>query len=84
MAMKLIYKFYAVNSDMKIVCGFATEKKAVEFADKNRYKVFSKNSLMNKGIDAECVDNWSVAVFDTSDCQGEQETSKGEEKNEEN
>lgn len=66
MAMKLEYKFYAVNSDNKIVAGFPTEKKAVEYANKNRYRVFSMNNLGNKGIDATNVENWSVALFDAT------------------
>lgn len=66
MAMKLEYRYYVVNSDSKIVCGFDTEKKAVEYANKNRYRVFSLNSLHNKGIDATNMENWSVAVFDAT------------------
>lgn len=66
MAMKLEYKFYAVNSDNKIVCGFNTEQDAVAYASKYRYKVFSINNLHNKGIDAKDFQNWSVALFDAT------------------
>ena len=66
MSMKLEYKFYAVNSDGRIACGFRTEREAVGYATRNRYKVFSINSLRNKGIDATKIENWSVAVFDAT------------------
>lgn len=63
MPMKLEYRYYVVNSDNKIVCGFPTEQKAVEYAGKNRYRVFTKNTLVNKGIDAGDFLNWSFAIF---------------------
>ncbi len=66
MAMKLEYKYYVVNSDNKIVCGFPTEQEAVACAKKSRYKVFSINNLHNKGIDATKIENWSVALFDAT------------------
>ena len=66
MAMKLEYKFYVLNSDNKIVAGFQTEKKAVEYANRNRYRVFSINNLHNKGIDATNIESWSVAIFDAT------------------
>lgn len=81
MAVKLTYKYYAVNSDNKIVSGYNTEKEAVAFAKKNRYKVFSMNNLHNKGIDAANFENWSVALFDATNVI--KETNKGVEKNEE-
>lgn len=65
MAMKLSYKYYVVNSDNKIACGFQTEKQAVEYADRNRYKVYSSNTLGNKGFDVKNLENWSVALFDS-------------------
>jgi len=69
MSMKLSYKYYVVNSDNKIVCGFPTEEKAVEYATKNRYRVFTMNNLHNKGIDALNFENWSVALFDATGFQ---------------
>ena len=64
--MKLEFKYYAVNSDNKIVCGFPTEEKAVQYASRNRYRVFSMNNLHNKGIDPMNVESWSVALFDAT------------------
>ena len=66
MGVKLAYKFYTVNSDGKIVCGFNTEGEAKEYAGKHRYKVFSRNNLHNKGVDSMNVENWSVALFDAT------------------
>lgn len=74
--MKLEYKYYTVNSDSKITCGFKTEKEAVEYANKNRYRVFSMNNLHNKGIDATDIENWSVALFDATSAN-KNETNKG-------
>lgn len=65
MAMKLIYKYYVINSDNKIVSGFQTEQQAVEYAGRNRYKVYSSKTLGNKGFDAKSLENWSVALFDS-------------------
>lgn len=62
--LKLKYKYYVVNSDMKIVCGFPTEEQAVELAKKHRYKVYSGNNLKNKNIDTDNIENWSFALFD--------------------
>ena len=64
--LKLNYKYYVVNSDMKIVCGYHTEEQAVELAKKYRYKVFTGNNLKNKGIDANNIENWSFAFFDAN------------------
>ena len=64
--MKLEFKYYVVNSDNKIVCGFPTEEKAVQYAGRNRYRVFSMNNLHNKGIDPMNVESWSVALFDAT------------------
>ena len=80
MAMKLEYKFYAVNSDNKIVCGFNTEQEAVAYANKNRYKVFSLNNLHNKGIDAKDFQNWSVALFDATSLNNQNKETKENEK----
>jgi hypothetical protein len=63
MMIKLKYKYYAVNSDNKIVCGFNLEEEAVNYANKFRYRVFSGNNLKNKGIDSENFENWSFALF---------------------
>ena len=76
MAMKLEYKYYVVNSDNKIVGGFATEAKAVECANKNRYRVFTLNNLHNKGIDAKDFGSWSVALFDATSSKNKEEETK--------
>lgn len=65
--LKLSYKYYVVNSDMKIVCGFPTEEQAVDLAKKHRYKVYSGNNLKNKGIDTNNMENWSFALFDVKE-----------------
>lgn len=64
--MKLEYRYYAVNSDGKIVCGFQDERSATEYAVKWRYKVFSFKSLQKKGIDPVSVEDWAVALFDAT------------------
>lgn len=74
--MKLAYKYYVVNSDNRIVCGFPTEEKAVSYASKNRYRVFSSNNLHNKGIDPLNVESWSVALFDATSSQVEKKETK--------
>ena len=74
--MKLAYKYYVVNSDNRIVCGFPTEEKAVSDASRNRYRVFSSNKLRNRGIDPLNVESWSVALFDATSCQVDKEETK--------
>lgn len=63
---KLKYKYYVLNSDNKIVCGFNNEKEAVELSKKYRYKVYSGNNLRNKEINPENMENWSFAFFNAS------------------
>ncbi len=74
--MKLEFKYYVVNSDNKIVSGFPTEEKAVQYAKKNRYRVFSMNNLHNKGIDPLNVESWSVALFDATSSKTEKAETK--------
>ena len=74
--MKLAYKFYVVNSDNRIVWGVPTEEKAVCYASKDRYRVFSSNNLRNKGIDPLNVESWSVALFDATSSQVEKKETK--------
>ena len=74
--MKLAYKYYVVNSDNRIVCGFPTEEKAVSYASRNRYRVSSSNNLRNRGIDPLNIESWSVALFDATSCQVDKEETK--------
>ena len=74
--MKLAYKYYVVNSDNRIVCGFPTEEKAVSYASRNRYRVFSSNNLRNRGIDPLNIESWSVALFDATSYQVDKEETK--------
>ena len=74
--MKLAYKYYVVNSDNRIVCGFPTEEKAVSYASRNRYRVFSSNNLRNRGIDPLNVESWSVALCDAARCLVDKEETK--------
>ena len=74
--MKLAYKYYVVNSDNRIVCGFPTEEKAVSYASRNRYRGLSSNNLRNRGIDPLNVESWSVALFDATSCQVDKEETK--------
>lgn len=64
--LKLKYKYYVINSDLKIMGGFNTEEKAVDYANNFRYKVYSGNSLKNKGIDVENFENWSFTFCDVN------------------
>lgn len=66
MMFKLSYKYYVLNSDIKIVSGFNKEQDAVKCADKFRYKVYSFNNLKNKCIDPENIENWSFAFFNAN------------------
>ena len=74
--MKLAYKFYVVNSDNRIVCGFPTEEKAVSYASKNRYRAFSSNNLRTQGTAPSNVERWSLALFDATSSQVEKKETK--------
>ena len=52
------WNFYAMLGN-KIVMGFDAENDAKDYARKNRFKVYAKNTLKRKKIDYKNLDNWT-------------------------
>lgn len=53
------YKFYAVDSEKKLVYGFDDETEAREYCKVNKYIFNKRNTLSRNKIDPKKYENWS-------------------------